>query len=202
MNASTVAMNESAIVGWPARNQRWLSERFAFWRERLERPPDPSAPAPAPAFDDPTDFQPAALQIRSLFGLTTFETELLVLAAGRGDRRCSSTSRRAAQHMTPGQPFRLSFSLALALLPEPHWDAVSPIGSLRYWPLLEFDTTAGLAQAALRIDERVLHYLTGVTAFDERLAGVARLDASPPTRKTTTFRWRLRQPSAASVSRW
>jgi hypothetical protein len=177
MTASTVTVNEPAIDGWSVRNQRWLSDRFAFWRERLERQSGASDPLPAVAFEEP-DFLPAALQLRTLFGLTPFETELIVLAAGVQIDAALRAAVTQAQGMSPREPMRLTFSLALALLSEPHWDALSPIGPLRYWSLLEFDTTSGLAQAVLQIDERVLHYMTGVAAFDERLAGVATLDAA------------------------
>ena len=177
MTASTVTIDESTIDGWSVRNQRWLSDRFAFWRERLERQSGASDPIPAVAFEEP-DFLPAALQLRTLFGLTPFETELMVLAAGVQIDAALRAAVTQAQGMSPREPMQLTFSLALALLSEPHWDAVSPIGPLRYWSLLEFDTTSGLAQAVLQIDERVLHYMTGVAAFDARLAGVATLDAA------------------------
>ena len=65
MNASTVAMNESAIVGWPARNQRWLSETLRLLaRAARARPPDPIGTRRLPRRfgRDPTDFQPPALR--------------------------------------------------------------------------------------------------------------------------------------------
>ena len=74
---------------------------------------------------------------------------------------------------------RLSVETALGLLPEPHWDALSPAGALRHWSLVEFDASSGFLKAAVRVEERVLHYLTGVEAFDERLRGIARLDDAP-----------------------
>ena len=177
MSVTATTLLPDVAEAWPARNQRWLSKRFAFWRERLGREGDRgSEPVAAPPLEEADDFQPAALQMRTLFGLTTFETELIVLAAGMEIDSALRAAVGQAQGTSPREPMRLTFSLALAVLPEPHWDAVSPLGSLRHWSLLEFDIAAGLAQAVLRIDERVLHYLTGVTAFDERLAGIARLD--------------------------
>ena len=176
MSASPSTVNESTIEAWTAHNQRWLSARFAFWRERLERHDDASAPVSTPTFDDAGNLQPAALQIRTLFGLTPFETDVLVLAAGvEIDSALRSVVARV-QGMAARQPVALTFSLALALLPEPHWDALAPQRPLRHWLLLELDTSTGLAQAAGRIDERILHYLTGVAVVDERLGGVARLN--------------------------
>src|SRR5207302_10864217 len=76
---------EPATPAWPERNQRWLSERLAFWCERIARhvgdasPEETDPPLPPEAADG---FEPAALRIGTLFGLSAFERELLVLAAG------------------------------------------------------------------------------------------------------------------------
>ena len=69
-----------------------------------------------------------------------------------------------------------TFSLALAGLPDPHWSAVTPAAPLRRWRLIECDNQPGasLVTSRLRIDERVLHFLTGIQYLDERLAGFAR----------------------------
>ncbi|HEY5616332.1 MAG TPA: ATP-binding protein [Vicinamibacterales bacterium] len=178
--ATMTVAHESAAQAWPERNQRWLSQRFTVWRERLDNHRcGGGEPIGAPPFDDPTDFQPAALQVRAIFGLTTFETELLVLAAGIEIDSALRAAVAQAKGRSPLEAVQPTFSLALALLPEPHWDALSPLGALRHWSLVDFDFGAGLAHASLRIDERVLHYLTGVAAFDERLNGFAYLDDGP-----------------------
>jgi hypothetical protein len=65
-----------------------------------------------------------------------------------------------------------TFSLALAALPNPHWSAVAPSGPLRRWRLLDLGSGPVVTVAPLRIDERVLHYLTGVSYWDERLAAM------------------------------
>src|SRR5205823_3244883 len=67
-----------------------------------------------------------------------------------------------------------TFSLALAALPEAHWSALSPSASLRRWRLIELTSNEGLVSAPLRIDERVLHFLTGFNCFDDRLLGLIR----------------------------
>jgi hypothetical protein len=75
-----------------------------------------------------------------------------------------------------GDPARAfpTFSLALAGLPEPHWSAVTPTAPLRHWRLIECENQPGasLLTRRLRIDERVLHFLTGIQYLDERLAGL------------------------------
>jgi ATPase family associated with various cellular activities (AAA)/Winged helix domain, variant len=170
-------LREAAASTWSARNQRWLSERLAGWRAHIESRAGGVAAGQAPIFaDHARDFEPAALRLRALFGLSPFETELVILAAGVEIDSGLREAVARAQGMAPGQAVRLSFSLALATLPESHWDAVSPVGPLRHWSILEFDTSAGFSEGSVRIDERVLHYLTGVAAFDERLVGLAHFE--------------------------
>src|SRR5205814_9925919 len=65
-----------------------------------------------------------------------------------------------------------TFSLALAALPGPHWSALLPVAPLRRWRLVEFGTGDSLTVSPLRIDERILHYLTGLSCLDERLRGL------------------------------
>ena len=173
MNATTVI--PAVAEAWSARNQRWLSQRIAFWCERLERQDAAVATAPpSHRLDEHDQFEPAALRLQSLFGLSTFEAELLVLATGVEIDAALRRALARTQGLPAAEPVRLTFSLALHILPDAHWDAVSPLGPLRHWSLVDFDFTAGFAQATLRIDERILHYLTGVAASDPHLAGVLR----------------------------
>jgi hypothetical protein len=179
---SDPALQGGDALAWPERNQRWLSQRLAFWRECIERHSrDGALPCDMPPAEA-LDFEPAASRLAALFGLSDFETELVVLAAGI-ELDAGLRNAVAQAHCTPaGHCVRLGYSLALALLPQAHWDALSPSGALRHWSLIDVDSSGGFSQAMLRIDERVLHFLTGVAAFDERLRGVAQLagiDASP-----------------------
>ena len=168
-------MNLHDTMNWAECNQTWLGKRLAYWRGRIEarsaEPPGDSGVLPGGANDG---FQPAVLRLADAFSLSAFETELLVLAAGV---EIDATLREAvghAQGVPAERPVRLSFALALELLPQPHWDAMAPLAPLRAWSLADFDTSAGFTRATLRIDERILHAVTGVAAFDERLAGIAR----------------------------
>jgi hypothetical protein len=165
-------MNLRETSEWTDRNQRWLSARLGCWRERIEAlASGAAADAGAPPNDD--GFEPAAMRLAASFGLSAFETEVLVLAAGV---EIDATLREAvarAQGVPPGRPVRVSLALALQVLPQPHWDAVSPLAPLRAWSLVDFDASDGFTRATLRIDERILHAITGVAAFDERLTGIA-----------------------------
>jgi len=102
------------------------------------------------------------------FGLTPFERGIVLLCAGVEFDSSFAALCAAAQN---GRACA-TFSLALAVLPKPHWSALAPTGALRRWRLLDVDPSSGLTSAPLRLDERVLHYLAGVLYLDERLRGI------------------------------
>src|SRR5205823_3091606 len=85
-------------------------------------------------------------------------------AAAQGNRQCAYPT----------------FGLALAALPEAHWSALTPAAPLRRWRLIDVRMGDTLNTSPLRIDERVLHYLTGVSYLDARLRGFVEL-LPPPT---------------------
>jgi ATPase family associated with various cellular activities (AAA) len=116
---------------------------------------------------------PAAIdRVSERFGLSDFERHLLLLAAGveldsaLADL-CAAAAGGTRSHWA-------SFGLALAVLPDAHWSALTPDRPLRHWRLLEPAEDTALAAARLRIDERVLHYLAGVNYLDPRLAPLLR----------------------------
>jgi len=113
--------------------------------------------------------RPAAIDtLARLFGLTPFERDIVLLCAG-----CEMDARLAdcCAH-TQGQASRTgpSFGLALAALPNPHWSALAPQGTLRQWQLISVDDSTGLTRGRLRLAENVLHYLAGLAGLDSRLA--------------------------------
>jgi hypothetical protein len=114
--------------------------------------------------------EPAALDtIGASFGLSVFERDVLLLTAGMELDAGFAPACAAAQ----GDPRRAypTFGLALAVLPQAHWSAVLPSAPLRRWRLLEVGQGDTLMTSHLRIDERILHYLAGLSYVDERLAG-------------------------------
>ncbi len=153
-------MNAAARAVWPDVHQQWLLAEFARLAERLGGPPQPR-PEPAPAMP------PAVAQLLGVFGLSPFERDVLLLAAG-----VEMDAGLAA--LAP----RVSFGLALATLEGAHWSALSPLAPLRAWRLVELDG-GGPAHARLRIDERVLHHLAGVNELDTRLVPLLRAHAAP-----------------------
>ncbi|HEX6015559.1 MAG TPA: ATP-binding protein, partial [Geminicoccaceae bacterium] len=118
---------------------------------------------------------PAAAALDALavaFGLSSFERALLLLCAGI-ELDAGIAAACAAAHGDEHRQYA-TFSLALAALPAPHWNALSPDGPLRRWRMIEVVAQPGTALTAspLRVDERILHYLVGVQHLDERLTGL------------------------------
>jgi hypothetical protein len=103
-------------------------------------------------------------KIRELFGLSEFELDILLLTAGAALDGRFGAALAAAQ---PGSPVP-TLGLAVMVLENPHWSALSRMRPLRYWRLIEI-APEPLLQAPLTIDERILQYLLGVPAADERL---------------------------------
>lgn len=106
----------------------------------------------------------------AVFGLTSFERDILLLCAGMElDTKFIALCAKAQGDSRRPYP---TFSLALAALPEPHWTAIVPTSPLRYWRLIETGPGETLTTSPLRIDERILHYLAGASHLDERLIGL------------------------------
>jgi len=157
------------------RNQRWMSRRFQSLRERLVTGAAGTLPT---ADEEDRGFESAHQRLQRLFGLSKFEGDLLLLAAGV---ECDAPLRSALAQVEAAEAGTgVGFAVALAHLEGAHWDAVSPQSPLRLWRLLQTVGDGALGQARLRIDERVLHYLMGVPAVDPRLAGIARLIETAP----------------------
>jgi hypothetical protein len=185
---------ESLRTSWQASNQRSLMAKVDAIAELLRglaglgggQDPDPgSAPArrrngtnpvtaPGSMEPHPPDTEaclPAAIDVLTRsFGLSPFEERIVVICAGLElDARIGPLCAAAAAD--PARPYP-TFGLALAALPGAHWSALVPGGPLRRWRLVEVDLSRGLTTGRLSIDERVLHYLTGVEQLDERLSEV------------------------------
>ncbi|WP_213803533.1 AAA family ATPase [Granulicella sp. dw_53] len=101
------------------------------------------------------------------FSLSPFERDVLLLCAGF-DLESRFASACAIQQPELSNPSP-TFGLALATLSSPHWSALSTDGPLRKWSLIHVDTSAGLLRGALRIDERILHFLMRTPASDSFL---------------------------------
>lgn len=170
-------------VPWHEMNQRALMTEVARVRAALaayaaSRSARDTVPAEqgerGQSTDEPDLKDSAALPALDVlcasFGLSAFERDILLLAAGMELDAGFASACAAAQ----GEPRRAypTFGLALAALPQGHWSAVVPTAPLRRWRLVEVGPGDTLLTSVLRIDERILHYLTGLSHVDERLAGL------------------------------
>jgi hypothetical protein len=169
---------------WHEANQRYLVESLAVVKTVLEKH---AAHAEEPVKSDDAEAAarkqlegarsamstPPALEVVCrAFGLSPFERDVLLLCAGMElDSRFASLCAEAQGDSQRSYP---TFSLALAALPGSHWSALTPASALRYWRLIEIGAGSSLVQSPLKIDERILHFLTGIQYLDERLMGIIR----------------------------
>ncbi len=166
--------DKSSAATWATANQAFLIAEFA----RLKRQLDPNSP-PAPFLplraEVEFDEAPAAIdQLADIFALTTFERDLLLLAAGvEMDSGLAALLSHSAAH-TP-----ITFGLALGAPTDPHWSALTPARPLRRFQLVQMGTANSLTAAPLRIDERILHFIAGTNLLDARLDGLVRAPAAP-----------------------
>jgi len=117
------------------------------------------------------------------FGLSGFERSVLLLAAG--PELVAATAGELAA--TGGGP-RASFGLALSLLPDAHWSAITPPGPLRRWSLVRLVDPTSPTRSPLLADERVLHHLTGAGYLDPGLAVLTRQVSAPASMPATLVR--------------
>ncbi len=127
-----------------------------------ETPPDQPVPEPTES--------PQLDRLVSAFTLSAFERDVLLLCAGV-ELDAQIPALCAAANGNPDRGYA-SFSLALAALPDAHWGAISPFSALRRWRLVEVQTGSTMTQSALRIDERVLNFLAGISHLDTRLSNL------------------------------
>jgi len=105
--------------------------------------------------------------ICTIFNLCDFERDLLLLCVGM-ELNPGWTSWCAAAQDNPKLDYP-TFNLALSIFKNPDWNALTPAAPLRRWGLIEIGNSNILTIAPLRINERILHYLMGISHLDEEL---------------------------------
>lgn len=167
---------------WAAANQCYLVCALAVVRARLEShaargrgesPNEDSVQAAEQIWHAAKEVMPGPAALERLcaaFGLSSFERDLLLLCAGV-ELESSYAGLFARAQGNPAKDYP-NFSLALAALPDAHWSALSSTGPLRRWRLIDVGAGTSLTTSPLRIDERILHFLAGVSHVDERLVGL------------------------------
>jgi hypothetical protein len=174
----TAAADAHAESDWHQANQQYLMAALARVRAALENyageanDPHANTSAQHEALHTLRDRMPAPPALETLgttFNLSPFERDVVLLSAGPElDSRFAALCAAAQNDPKRAYP---TFSLALAALPDAHWSALTPTAPLRRWRLIEIGAGSTLMTSPLRIDERVLHYLTGLQYLDEHLIG-------------------------------
>ncbi len=155
-----------ARTSWIDGNQAYLSAEFNRLKSRLGCATGLQSEGALQEARSLMDPPPAIDRLSGLLGLDGFEREVLLLCAGvEMDSELASLCGAAQGHSHRGWA---TFGLAMATLNEPHWSALTPARPLRHFRLVELEPSQGLTSAALRIDERILHYLAGMNLLDSR----------------------------------
>jgi hypothetical protein len=159
-------------LAWLEANQQALDRALSRIRRALSihaarrgQPPEISGTVSA----DERDPEPEALvALARTFQLSPFERDLLLFVAGP-ELDGSMAELYAAAHGDPRAAYP-TLGLALAALPNAHWSATASTAPLRRWRMIDVASAHTMLAAPLRIDERILQYLTGTPHTDERLA--------------------------------
>ncbi|WP_404786972.1 ATP-binding protein [Altericista sp. CCNU0014] len=160
----------SPSTDWYQENQTALIEAIAYIRECLQSPVDVS-----PAL--PSVYPPTLVALCNCFNLSPFERDTLLLCAGM-ELESDIASLCGTAQGNPLRPYP-TFSLALTVLPEADWVALLPTAPLRHWRLIELGEGNALTDSPLRIDEQILHYLTGNYHLNEQLKDTGAVAVAP-----------------------
>ena len=161
---------------WHTANWELLIQAIAVVRDRIvdyiarsqdANPQENSTPSPN--FPLP----PALTQLCTVFNLSSFERSILLTCVGMElDSSFAVVCGQAQGELERSYP---SFSLMMAIwVDQAEWAALIPEAPLRRWRLIEVGTGASLMHSPLRIDERILHHLTGEPYLDTSFRGMIR----------------------------
>lgn len=171
--------NPHGVQNWHDANQRFLSQSLEQVRQALIE----NAVDPADALDNQMrvalnddllmggvlgssyDGQPFTVELLArIFELNEFELSILMLCAGMElDGQWAKLCKAVSGLAYP------TFGLAMSIFEKASWEVLTPSGTLRRSHLIELGGGNTLVNSPLRIDERILHYLTGVQYLDQRL---------------------------------
>ncbi|HEX3717781.1 MAG TPA: ATP-binding protein [Verrucomicrobiae bacterium] len=163
-----------AKPSWVEGNQAYLVAEFARLKSLLDsKTPGGNVEEARRAMEGPA----AIDRLAELFELSAFERDILLLCAGvEMDSRLAA---RCGEVLGNQQRGRATFGLALALLKDPHWSALTPFRPLRHFRLVTVEPGYALTSAPLLINERVLHFMAGINLLDSQLQPLIRLSPAP-----------------------
>ena len=168
--------------GWYEANQRHVTAAVGVVRAQLrayaarrrgDRGEGDEVAAARRALDGATAAMPAPSALDALcaaFDLSEFERAVVTTCAAI-ELDGSFGAECAAAHGDSNRPYP-TFGLALGAFPSAHWSAITSSAPLRRWRMVDVLPGDALTTSALRVDERVLHYLAGVAHIDARLEGL------------------------------
>ncbi len=113
---------------------------------------------------------PTLVSLKQQLKLSDFEQNLLLLCAAM-ELDPSIPYLCACAQNDDKRPYP-TFNLARNLFSDPEWGALASDKSLRYWRLIQIDQPAGqpLTNCPIRIDMRIVHYITSLKTIDEQLS--------------------------------
>jgi AAA+ superfamily predicted ATPase len=148
----------------------WYNKYFDKTNERAKRLSNSTEEEYLKNLAETMPAPPAIDNLVAALHLTPFERDILVTCAGAElDTDLGALIASMQGDSLLSLP---SFSLALAVFSEAHWSAVSPNRPLRFWRLIEMNKTQSITKSTIRIDEQVLHYLTGINYLNEKLVEI------------------------------
>ncbi|GAA1383330.1 ATP-binding protein [Catellatospora chokoriensis] len=170
--------DSSAADSWLTANRDYLFAALGVLRAHVRAAAEQQDPSLASVAQAQAALAQVATRLSSAsalenlvsgLGLTEFERDVLVLAAGPDlVAQCAEEL-----HAVTGSP-RLSFGAAMSLLQQPHWSALTPQAPLRSWQLVHLSDPDSPTRSPMVIDETILHHLAGLTGTDPCLAALSK----------------------------
>jgi SpoVK/Ycf46/Vps4 family AAA+-type ATPase len=173
---STTSTAINMPSSWSKKNQQYLQECVEQMKSLLKAK-DENSKKPGPRLKKPhwenDSFMPAIEYLCEIFDLSSFERSLLLMCAAT-ELDSEIMQLLAKLQENPHSVPYPTFSLALAVLPEPHWSALTPTRPLRKYRLIDVlgQPQVPVTRCQLQIDERILHYLVGISYLDKSLRGI------------------------------
>ncbi|MGD1873301.1 MAG: ATP-binding protein [Mastigocoleus sp.] len=153
---------------WEIKRIKKRLESFIEGKQYTQEFPDHIS---AENFSHSQTFTSALEQLCYIFKLSEFERDILLLCAGI---ELDGSFPGLCAQVTGNREYTYpTFSLALSTLEKPNWGILTPDATLRRSHLIEIGAGSSLTHSPLRIDERILHYLTGNQYLDQRLSQIS-----------------------------
>lgn len=160
---------------WSKKNQQYLidciEEVKSLLKAKSENVKNPTRQLKKPYWDNES-FMPSIDYMCKIFDLSSFERSVLLMCAAT--ELDSETTQLFADILTNSSAPYPTFSLALAVFPDAHWSALAPTRPLRRFKLIDIlgQPQIPVTKCQIQIDERILHYLVGISYPDKSLRGI------------------------------